>query len=192
VTTWAPRLGLVLLLGCTFVHFLLAGSRTFVSNGDDDTAAWLAEISFIWGGAAATLILGLYVPVHLYNGIASLIVLACSLALYEWARHIVWGRKLYVAWSGGVPDDVCAEGPYAYIRHPIYASYILAFLAVLIAIPTVVTAIMLAFNVVLFTHAALSDERSLRSGALAGDYAQYRKRTGMFLPRIVRSVSTAD
>ena len=191
MTTWAPRLALVLVLGCTFVHFLLAGSRTFASSGDDDTAAWWAEISFIWTGAAGTLILGLNVPIHLYNGIASLFVLACSLALYEWARHIVWGRKFHVAWSGDVPHAVCAEGPYAYIRHPIYASYILAFLAVLIAMPTVVTAIVFAFNVVLFTHAALSDERSLRSGALADDYGEYRKRTGMFLPRIVRSVSAA-
>jgi protein-S-isoprenylcysteine O-methyltransferase Ste14 len=38
----------------------------------------------------------------------------------------------------------------------------------------------------LFVHAALSDERALTSGAFAAEYAQYKKRTGMFLPRIAR------
>jgi protein-S-isoprenylcysteine O-methyltransferase Ste14 len=178
-------------LGCTFVYFLGAGSRTFAPSGDDDNAAVWAQISFMWTGAVATLVLGLYVPIHLYNGIASLAVLACSLALYEWARHVVWSRNFHVAWSGNVPDSVCAEGPYAYIRHPIYASYILAFLAVLIAMPTVVTVIVFAFNVALFTHAALSDERSLKSSPLAIEYSQYKKRAGMFFPRIVRSASAA-
>lgn len=184
MNAWAPRLGLVLVLGCSFAHFLLAGSRTFRSSGDDDTAALWAEISFIWTGAAATIILGLYVPIRLYNGIASLAVLVCSLALYEWARHVVWSRNFYVGWSGDVPSAVCEDGPYAYIRHPIYVSYVLAFLAVLIAMPTIVTVVVFAFNVVLFTHAALSDERSLKSSPLAAEYARYRERTGMFIPRM--------
>ena len=71
MSTWAPRLGLVLVLGCSFVYFLGAGSRTFTSSGEDDTAATWAQISFTWSGAVATLILGLYVPIRLYNGIAS-------------------------------------------------------------------------------------------------------------------------
>lgn len=191
MSTWAPRLALVVVLGCTFVYFLGAGSRTFARSGDDDIGVLWAQISFMWTGAVATLVLGLYIPIHLYNGIAALAVLAFSLTLYELARRAVRSRNLYVAWSGSVPDSVCNEGPYAYIRHPIYASYILAFLAVFIAMPMIVTAAVLVFNVVLFTHAALSDERSLLSGALATDYAQYKKRTGMFFPRIFRPASAA-
>jgi protein-S-isoprenylcysteine O-methyltransferase Ste14 len=187
VSTWAPRLGLVLLLGCSFVYFLGAGSRTFRSSGEDDTGSTWAQISFTWSGAAATLILGLYVPIRLYNGIASAAVLVCSLALYEWARHVVWGRNFYIAWSGSTPDSLCDEGPYAYIRHPIYTSYMLAFLAVLIAMPTIWTSIVFALNVALFTHAAVSDERSLKSSPLAAEYARYSQRTGMFFPRIVKA-----
>jgi len=137
-------------------------------------------------GALATIWQGLLVPIRLYNGLAAISILACSLALYEWARHVVWGRKFYIAWSGSVPDALCDQGPYAYIRHPIYASYILAFLAVLVALPTLLTLAAFVFNVGLFTHAALSDERSLATGTFGADYARYKKRTGMFLPRLVR------
>jgi protein-S-isoprenylcysteine O-methyltransferase Ste14 len=181
-----PRLLLLVVLGCTFVYFLGAGGRKFTRSGADVSGAAFAQLSFIWSGAAATIILGLYVPIRIYNGIGSLAVLLCSLTLYEWARHTISGRSFYVAWSGNTPDALCDQGPYVYIRHPIYASYILAFLAVLVAMPTLITLAVLVCNAGLFVHAALSDKRGLTSGAFAAEYAQYKKRTGMFLPRIAR------
>ena len=181
-----PRLILVVVLGCSFAYFLVAGQRTFTSSGTDDTGALWAQISFMFTAASTTIFLGLFVPIRLYNAVGSVALLICSLALYEWARHVIWGRSFYIAWSGSVPDALCDRGPYAYIRHPIYASYILAFLAVLVAMPTLITLAVFVFNAGLFSHAALSDERSLASGTFAADYALYRRRTGMFLPRVLR------
>ena len=181
-----PRLILVVVLGCSFAYFVGAGARTFTSSGTDDTGALWAQVSFGFSGALVTIWLGLVVPIRLYNGLAASAILVCSLALYEWSRHTIRGRSFYIAWSGDVPDALCDRGPYAYIRHPIYASYILAFLALLAAMPTLITVAVFVFNAGLFTHAALSDERSLASGTFAADYALYKKRTGMFLPRIVR------
>jgi protein-S-isoprenylcysteine O-methyltransferase Ste14 len=181
-----PRLILIVVLGCSFVYFLAAGARTFTSSGTDDAGALWAQISFGFTGAATAIFLGLYVPIRLYNALASIGVLICSLTLYEWARHVISGRSFYIAWSGDVPAALCDQGPYAYVRHPIYASYILAFLAMLVAMPTLVTLAVLVFNAGLFTHAALSDERSLGSGTFAAEYVLYRKRTGMFLPRVAR------
>jgi protein-S-isoprenylcysteine O-methyltransferase Ste14 len=180
-----PRLILVVVLGCSFAYFLSAGARTFTSSGTDDVGALWAQISF-GTGALTTIWLGLVVPVRIYNGLAAIAILVCSLSLYEWARHGISGRSFYIAWSGDVPEALCDRGPYVYIRHPIYASYILAFLAELAAIPTPITLAVFLFNAGLFTHAALSDERSLASGAFAAEYALYKKRTGMFLPRLVR------
>lgn len=179
-----PRLILIVVLGCTFAYFLVAGQRTFTSSGTDDAGAFWAQISFGCTGAGTTILLGLFVPIQLYNALGSIALLICSLTLYEWARHVIWGRSFYIAWSGDVPDNLCDRGPYAHIRHPIYASYILAFLAVLIAMPTLTTLAVFVFNAGLFTHAALSDERSLTSGTFGAEYAQYKKRTGMFLPRV--------
>ena len=66
--------------------------------------------------------------------------LALSVALYEWARQTIWGRRFGLGWGDHVPEALCASGPYRYIRHPIYLSYLLAFLAVLIALPHWITA----------------------------------------------------
>jgi protein-S-isoprenylcysteine O-methyltransferase Ste14 len=181
-----PRLILIVLLGCSFAYFLGAGARTFTSSGTDDAGAIWAQLSFGFTGALPAITLGLVVPIRLYNALGAIAILSCSLTLYEWARHTIWGRSFYIAWSGDVPEALCDRGPYAYVRHPIYASYILAFLAVLVAMPTLITLAAFVFNAGLFTHAALSDERSLSSATFAADYAQYKKRTGMFLPRLVR------
>ena len=179
-----PHLILLFVLGGAFLHFLLAGGRTFVPSADDDRGAGWAQFSFVATGTVATWFVGLYLPIRLYNGIASGVLLLSSLILYEWARHVIWGRRFYLAWSGSVPESLCEEGPYAHIRHPIYASYIIAFLATLVALPTAVTLVVFIFNVALFAHAAFGDERDMSNSTLAAEYGQYKRRTGMFFPRI--------
>jgi protein-S-isoprenylcysteine O-methyltransferase Ste14 len=182
---------LVLALGYVFVHFLAAGSRTFTQGGDDDVGSILAQVSFGFTGAAPALFVGLFVvPINLGNGITAAVLLVCALALYEWARHVIWGHNFYLAWSGCAPDALVDEGPYAYIRHPIYTSYILAFLAVLVAMPILPMLLIFILNAALFAHAAMSDERHLMSSALAAEYAEYKRRTGVFLPRIIGGRST--
>jgi protein-S-isoprenylcysteine O-methyltransferase Ste14 len=181
-----PQILFLLVLGGCFVHFLLAGARTFAPSRDDDRGSGWSQFSFILTGTLAIWWLGIHVPIHLHNGIASAALLVGSLALYEWTRHVIWGRRLHLAWSGHIPDSLCEKGPYAYIRHPIYASYVLAFVAALVALPTIAMLLILLFNATLFTHAAFSDERSMANSALASEYAQYRERTGMFFPRFKR------
>src|SRR5688572_17753028 len=186
-----PQVLLVLPLGTVFVYFLVAGARTFASSGDDDVGALVAEFTFVGTGAVPALFLGMFVvPIKLGNGIAAAVLLICSLALYEWARHVIWGRKFYIAWSSSVPDELVDEGPYARIRHPLYMSYVLAFLALFVAIPSLLTLLSLIFNAALFTHAVVREERNLMSSALAGAYAEYKERTGLLVPRIIGDRST--
>lgn len=186
-----PQVILMLPLGTVFVYFLVAGARTFTSSGDDDVGALVAEFSFIGTGAVPALFLGMFiVPIKLANGIAAAVLLICSLALYEWARHVIWGRKFHIAWSSGVPDELVDEGPYARIRHPLYASYMLAFLALFVAMPSLLTLLILIFNLALFTHAVFREERNLMSSDLAGAYAEYKERTGMFIPGVFGGRST--
>jgi protein-S-isoprenylcysteine O-methyltransferase Ste14 len=181
---------LVLVLGfvALFGYFMSAGARTFGHDETDVNAAFWAQFSFLFTGAIGTPLLSFRQPVHLWNGVAAVLLLAASLALYEWARRTVRARGFQIAWSGRVPDAVCEEGPYARVRHPVYASYLLAFLAVPVAFPRLATVAVFAVNLALYLHAARSDERSLAQSPLADEYAAYRQRTGMFVPRLRRSI----
>jgi protein-S-isoprenylcysteine O-methyltransferase Ste14 len=135
-------------------------------------------------GTLGTLFLNYGSPLPLLNAIGSAGMLIAALLLYEWARHVIKDRRFHIAWTGDVPEALCEEGPYRYMRHPLYVSYILTFASVLAAFPTAAMAAIFLGNAVLFAHAAFSDERSLSHSELAAEYASYRTRTGMFFPRL--------
>lgn len=165
--------------------FFFMGAASFRRSADDDGGD-LAQISFLASGCVAAFLIGLRVPIALPNAIAAGALLGASLLLYEWARWTVRGRGFHIAWSDHVPDALCDRGPYARVRHPLYTSYILAFLAMLVAMPGWWTLAIFLGNALLFAHAARSDERAIAETDLAGDYAVYRRRAGRFLPRLSR------
>jgi protein-S-isoprenylcysteine O-methyltransferase Ste14 len=176
----------VFVLALTFYYFVLAGARTFEVNPGDETSSFVAQFSFLITGTLATFFLGLHKPLPRWNLIASIALLLASIVLYEWARRTIKDRRFHLAWTGDVPDAICAEGPYRYLRHPLYTGYILAFAALLIAFPSHLSLAIFVGNVALFTHAGISDERSLARSELSTDYARYKSSTGMFLPRLRR------
>jgi protein-S-isoprenylcysteine O-methyltransferase Ste14 len=185
-----PNAILLLLLGGVFVHFLFAGGRTFYFKDSEreGPSAYIAQFSFLFSGTMVTWGVGIRLPIPAANQAAAVLLLAASLSLYEWARQTIWGRRFGLAWGDHVPEKLCDEGPYRYIRHPIYLSYVLAFLAVLVALPHWVTALTFLTNLALFASSARSDEKVIAGSALAADYAAYRERTGMFLPRLSRAM----
>lgn len=82
------------------------------------------------------------------------------------------------------PSVLTVRGPYRVVRHPIYASYLIAWVGgvVLAGQPWLtLTAIWMGF---LYYRAASREERAFLSSPLAPSYASYRRRAGMFLPRV--------
>jgi protein-S-isoprenylcysteine O-methyltransferase Ste14 len=164
------------------IHFLGAGARTFRHNPALDEGGQQAEFLF----TVAILIpagLAVFYRIQLLNGVVSLVLAIVALLLYEWARRTVRSRGLSVIRSESVAESVVSTGPYEYIRHPFYASYLLGSVAVLVAFPVVIAALGLVANIAYFSLAARREERNLMESALAPAYTEYRNRTGMFFPR---------
>ena len=172
-----------------FTHFLYGGARTFKWGDGDELAAGVAQLSF-FAGAIAAFLVAFDTRIGPGNGIAAAVLWLASVALYEWARRTVRDRGLHIAWSGEVPDSLCTDGPYRLLRHPFYLSYIMAFLALLVALPKPVMLAIFVINTALFVHAAVTDERSLADSPLRDAYAGYKRSTGMLFPRLGRSKGT--
>lgn len=110
---------------------------------------------------------------------------AASLALYLWAVAATRGRGFSLAFSADLPTALVARGPYRYVRHPFYASYLLYWLAGALAIRETWLIPAVAVVVALYVVAALAEERKFARSAVSDTYRAYRQSTGMFLPRLI-------
>jgi protein-S-isoprenylcysteine O-methyltransferase Ste14 len=178
----ALRLAFIFWMVCPFPYFMTAGANTFTVPKLRDSGAMLGHWSFV-SGMLCVLCMGLFSGLLLPPALCGAILALGSLLLYEWTRRTVIDRNFYIALSGEVPGAVCDAGPYRYVRHPFYLSYMLAFVAVAVAFPSLVVAGVCVFNIGLFVYMAVDDERVLFASPLGADYKSYKTRVGMFLPR---------
>jgi len=81
-------------------------------------------------------------------------------------------------------DTILSEGPYRVIRHPIYLSYSLAWLAAPIAMHSIILGITAVFMITCYVISAREEERVLATGPRAADYARLTARTWRMIPFI--------
>jgi protein-S-isoprenylcysteine O-methyltransferase Ste14 len=181
----ALHLALVLWMAIPFPYFMTAGANIFTVPKLRDNGAMLGQISFI-SGMVCVLVMGLYYGLVLPLALCGCFFALCSVMLYEWSRRTVVDRNFYIGLAGDVPSAVCNVGPYRYVRHPFYLSYMVAFVGVAVAFPSFIVAGVCMLNIGLFVYMALDDERVLLESPLGADYRAYRGRVGMFVPRLKR------
>lgn len=110
---------------------------------------------------------------------------ALSMALFSWALAVTRSLRLYLAFSEPAPDRLLEEGPFRYVRHPFYLSYSLYWLAgAILGWPHILPALAVPVMGSLYVNAALREERQFEEGTLKSKYLDYKKRAGMFLPKM--------
>lgn len=168
-----------------FPYFLTAGGNTFTVPPLRNNGAVLGQISFL-SGMGCVLAMGLFSGLLLTPALCGCVLALCSVLLYEWTRRTVVDRYFYIALSGEVPKAVCDTGPYRFVRHPFYLSYMMAFLAVAVAFPSLIVSAVCLLNIGLFLYMAVDDERVLLGSALGAAYRAYQARAAMFVPGFIK------
>ena len=168
-----------------FLWYTMMARRTFMVPSSGAMGIVLAGISMIsgillamWEGQHGT-----YHPV-LWG--AGTVFAVASVLLYESARNVVTSRGFSSVLSGAVPQAVCTAGPYRFMRHPVYTSYILAFLGLAVAFPGLPSAFVFVANLAFYVYAAADEERTIAHSEIGQAYASYRQGAGMFFPRFGR------
>jgi protein-S-isoprenylcysteine O-methyltransferase Ste14 len=113
-------------------------------------------------------------------------VLACVVI---WYLTLICWRKMGREWRMGIDpnerNNLLVSGPYAYVRHPIYALQQLLAIASAIAVPVPIMFVVALLEVILLTWEAIREEQHLTR--VHGDtYRQYMRTAGRFLPRLTR------
>jgi protein-S-isoprenylcysteine O-methyltransferase Ste14 len=124
-------------------------------------------------------------PVLYANAYASWAALALAVAAFA-ATWVCW-VKMGKSWRMGIDPNERTQlvfaGPYAYVRHPIYALSSLLMLAALLAAPSASMLVVAALHLLFLQWEARREERYLVM--LHGEaYTNYIARVGRFCPRL--------
>jgi protein-S-isoprenylcysteine O-methyltransferase Ste14 len=114
--------------------------------------------------------------------------LAVTVAALTLAATLVCWKRMGKSWRMGIDPgektQLVVTGPYAYVRHPIYALSSLLMLATVVAIPTPLMMALGFIHIVFLQWEARREERHLVT-AHGSEYDQYMRRVGRFIPRSV-------
>ena len=113
------------------------------------------------------------------DNIIAIIIQILSVVLMIWAR-IVFGIKSFHAPANTYKKELVTNGPYKWLRHPIYAAVIYFFIASIIAYPNIKTTIAVLLIIVSTIVRMLLEEKSLSENFK--DYDAYYKQTKRFIP----------
>jgi len=105
-----------------------------------------------------------------------------SVLLFWWCIGHTRRRRLALAFSPDAPAFLETSGPYRVARHPFYLAYLLFWMATPLAIPSLLSWVVLAVMAALYTLAAVGEEAKFTNGVLEGKYQTYRTQTGLFWP----------
>ncbi len=115
--------------------------------------------------------------------LAGVTVILISLALFWWAIVTSRGFGLTHVFDKTKPTALLSSGPYAYVRHPFYTSYIVFWAGFGLATWSLLAIVPLAAIVFIYTKAAQLEEGKFFSSSLNEQYLAYQKHTGMFWPK---------
>lgn len=119
-------------------------------------------------------------PIAVGAGIALYLL---ALAVFWWAISAHRAKPLAACFSEDEELHLVQHGPYRFVRHPFYSSYLLAWLAGGVATLNPWLLGTFAAMLILYLVAATGEEKKFATSSLASQYASYCGVTGRFLPK---------
>ena len=106
--------------------------------------------------------------------------------LILWARSSLgeWFATRLITKKG---QRVVEEGPYKFVRHPIYVGGILALWGLTLALNSLVTLLILAIPFPIFLYVVARVEEKLLVSTFKGEYQEYQSKVSMFVPGVRKS-----
>ena len=176
------RAVLLTLLSSCLCSYIAAGSMFFKRPPKLTSGMKLAGLTTVTFGALHFWAVAVTKDIPFLNGCIAIALYVCSLALFWDALRTHRANTLPTCFSSNDSPHLVTDGPYRFVRHPIYCAYLLTWCAGLAGsqnlwlIPTVLVMF------VIYGVAAYSEEAMLSQSSVAQQYRDYRSRTGGFVP----------
>lgn len=185
--------GILLLCLINFGFIALLPRKFFKQGAKLNAHFWLtAAPLFVCPAALAASFLGFLPPwmppsdpwAHVMGLLAvmvssiSIVMLGMSIGTHRVPIHMFHDEQ-----DKSKPSHLVTYGPYRYIRHPIYSSYLMGLFSALLFCPQIGTALCFLYGVIVLGKTAAQEEVRLSHAEDIGEeYREYMKQTGRFLP----------
>ena len=166
----------------------------FRSDGQMNARWWLTGAPFgialhgvwlAWAGISPQLVDG---GTTLATTLDALGMVATVGAIALIAATIATHRVPLALWhqdgDQNAPLHIVTYGPYGWVRHPFYASFLLLLVGAALIARDVITLASLPLGFLSLDWTARNEEKKLLASHLGDEYGAYRERTGRFVPRI--------
>ncbi|MEK7691540.1 MAG: methyltransferase [Bdellovibrionota bacterium] len=167
-----------------FASFALSVVLVFRTSGDAGRMLDLLKI-----GALGTAVIEVWAILQPgagigWNGVLGCVGLGGAWLLFLWTAAVNRRRRLSLAFSPDLPSFLMRNGPYRFLRHPFYFSYLFAYGSAALAAwhPLPLGAVVVMWLV--YWAAASREERKFASSGLRAEYAEYRKSTWSGVPGV--------
>ena len=91
--------------------------------------------------------------------------------------------------SNDAPHHIVKTGPYSRIRHPFYASFLLALFGAIVFSPGIGTIATFVYAFLILNFTAGKEEKRLASSEFGSEYQKYMRQTGRFFPKLQSGVA---
>ncbi len=120
----------------------------------------------------------------IFTGLTLVLILIAQ-GLFTWAMRHSKNKGLTLALDEQMQSEsIITTGPWRYMRHPFYASYMIFWLGCALATQHIISVIAFLTLSGIYAYSARREERALSSGPLRKDYIEYRDTVGFFYPRL--------
>lgn len=118
--------------------------------------------------------------------VGALLLMWAGAGLFLWAQRASRAGRLRLIFEQHQGGGVLRSGPYRWIRHPFYASYIVFYGGCAVATLDPLNIAFVIVLVAVLTRAALAEEAGFAHSPEAADYAAYKRTAGLFWPKPIR------
>lgn len=123
------------------------------------------------------------VRLHVTAALIGAALYSATLALFWWSVPYARRAKLALAFTTSTSTTLLDYGPYGWVRHPFYASYLLYWISGIVATENLWLLLSAAIMSYFYINAIVREEAELLARPDIANYVAYRARTGCLLPR---------
>jgi protein-S-isoprenylcysteine O-methyltransferase Ste14 len=171
----------ILLLAC-LGSFTWAMRKFFVQPEQVTTGLLVTLLAGVFCAIANFAVIALTPALKLPAVLAGVALYCLSLAIFWWTIASHRSKPLAACVSKDEQLHLVQHGPYRFMRHPFYCSYLLAWLAGAVATLSPWLGAAFVGMLILYLVAARGEEKKFASSSLCGAYANYCSSTGQFFP----------